>query len=96
MRDEGSGPGINKGVQVSQDIKITKVSEGWQKRPDIAYSALPITRRTQGILGTSHMAFRIDHAAVGVEEAICRLQQEEMLPDVPSIARMHSMIVVAH
>lgn len=42
------------------------------------------------------MAFSINQAAVGVEEAVSRLQQQEMLPDVTRIARMHSVIVMAH
>ena len=94
------GPARNKRlafrIQISQNLKIAKISKGWQKGPDLAYSALPITGRSQGILGASHMAFCINQAAVDVEEAICRLQQQEMLPDVPSIARMHSVIIVAH
>ena len=42
------------------------------------------------------MAFRINQAAIGGEEAICRLKQEEMLPDIACIACVHSVIVMAH
>ena len=42
------------------------------------------------------MTFHINQAAAGVEEAICRLQQEEMLPDIACIAYMRSVIVRAH
>ena len=42
------------------------------------------------------MALSINQTAVGVEEAVSRLQQQEMLPDVTRIACMHSVIVIAH
>ena len=42
------------------------------------------------------MAFCINQAAIGGEEAICRLKQEEMLPDIACIACVHSVIVMAH
>jgi hypothetical protein len=51
---------------------------------------------TYRILGASHMAFRIDQAAIGDEETARCLQQKEMLPDVACIARMPSVIVMAH
>lgn len=42
------------------------------------------------------MAFCINQAAIGGEEAICHLQQQEMLPDIACIAYMRSVIVRAH
>lgn len=42
------------------------------------------------------MAFCINQAAIGGEEAICHLKQQEMLPDIACIAYMLSVIIKAH
>ena len=42
------------------------------------------------------MAFCIDQAAIERKEKVGSFHQEEMLPDVACIARMHSVIVFMH
>ena len=64
--------------------------------PDPAYSLFPLPRGFEEIMGAPGMAFCINQPVGALKKPVCRLHEQEMLPDISGIASMHPVIIFAH
>ena len=64
--------------------------------PDTTDSLFPLPRGFEEIMGAPGMAFCINQPVGTLKKPVCRLHEQEMLPDISGISGMHPVIIFAH
>jgi hypothetical protein len=83
-------------IYIGKDFKIAKILKSWQVSPTSTCSPGPLATAIQEVLWAADVALGVDQAARAAEEEAGSLCQHEMLPDIPCVACVGSVVVASN